>query len=187
MSALLHALALVPAGVGATALCTARSGAASPERAGAIVMAVGMLDAMLVHAVAPVWWFAVLVLGGMALAAVQRVRAARDRSGKHPSLAVHVAVGLIVTAGLIMLMPDMAPDASAAAPGATEASALSVADASHSHPAAETLPAALTLALMIGHTVIAAAGVRADRIARHRVHHIAMGCSTIAMGLIVVS
>ena len=121
------------------------------------------------------------------LSVVQRVRAARDRSGKHPSLAVHVAVGLIVTAGLIMLMPDMAPDASAAASGATEASALSVADASHSHPAAETLPAALTLALMIGHTVLAAAGVRADRIARHRVHHIAMGCSTIAMGLIVVS
>src|SRR5690606_12271473 len=147
-------------------------GASAPwlERIGALIMLVGMLDAMTIRSVAPVWWFALLVLGALVLAAARRQNSmspTRPESSAEiagpqvPSLAVHVSVDLVVTAALIMLMPGTptSDQPAATAPGVD----------GHAHATVGTLPAALAVALMIGHVLLTIAGVRANRTPRHRV------------------
>lgn len=189
MSPLLHLGALVPAVLGTAALYAPGSTVPSVERAAALMMLVGMIDVMTVRLIAPIWWFAVFVLGAVVLATVRRYRpipgpasaedGAEPGRAPAPSLTVHLAIGLVVTAGLIVLMPRM--DVSAALASAPAATA-----AAHAHVASGAVPIALAVSLVIGQVALACAAVHADRSGRHRVHHLTMAGSTIAMGLIVI-
>lgn len=184
LGALLHLGALVPAALGTATMCCIRGSRLAPEQAATVLMLVGMLDAMTLQLLSPVWWFALLLLGAMSLAALRR-RNYRSRAAEETTsavgLAAHVALGLVVTAGLILLMPRMTPEIALAA------ESVPLAPSAHAHSSAEGLPVILAVALAVGHVALAAGGIRSERAWRHRLHHAAMASSTVAMAIIVTT
>lgn len=177
MNTVLHVLALAPAALGAGVLCTTRCATGAPERAAAVLMVAAMTDAMTVSLVSPVAWFAVLILAAVALAAARRapLPAAGDRATR-TGLSTHLALGLVVTATLIVLMPSGSATAE-----------LSSASPSHGHGGDAGLLPFVCATLVIGTAAAAATAVRADRSWRHRLHHIAMSGSTIAMAAAILA
>lgn len=172
MNGLLHLGALVPAAIGVGTLVGMRRDAGRADLLAAALMLVGMTDAMTVSLLPPVVWFAALVATGLALAAGRRVRpVAAARPGT--TLSTHLAFGVISTAALILLMPEMASSAPALlAP-------------SHAHGASTTLPQLISAGLALGTLALTVVALRAERSWPHRLHHVTMAASTIAMCAIV--
>ncbi|GAB3600326.1 hypothetical protein [Microbacterium tumbae] len=176
MSDLLHLCAVVPAALGAGALCGVKHGSGAPERLAAILMLLGMADAMTSTILTPVAWFAVMVPAGIGLAAWRRcMPSGTAGTGGRGSAAVstHLALGLIVTAALILLMPTGSAPATAAASG--------------HHGGISAMPAVLCAGLVLGSVAFTASALRTDRAWHHRLHHVAMAGSTVAMGAVVLS
>jgi len=142
----------------------------------------GMIDAMTTRVVAPLCWVALLIAGAMMLAAARRRHPVSGQASGSAPLTVHVATGLIVTAGLILLMPssDLAAVAGTVVATTTDTPA-------HAHPGLAPAPLALATALVCGQVLITCVGVRTERAWRDRAHHLLMACSTVAMGLIIVT
>ncbi|MGM1017428.1 MAG: hypothetical protein ACQEW8_07820 [Actinomycetota bacterium] len=177
MNTILHVLALAPAALGAGVLCATRRGTGAPERAAAVLMVGAMTDAMTVSLVSPVVWFAVLILAAVVLAAVRRAPLpATGGPATRTGLSTHLALGLVVTATLIVLMPS----------GSVVAE-LSSTSPSHAHGGDAGLLTFVCATLVIGTAAAAATAVRADRSWRHRLHHVAMSGSTIAMAAAVLA
>lgn len=159
----------VPAHVAALACsllasCCAASGPGRQRRERGIVsllMTVAMLDAAVLHGVAPIAWASVLVAAALVLSATRRVRAGRTGGG------VFASTGLVVMATLL------ATTAHGAAPSFPL-----------SHHGAGGTPALqwLGVALAVGH--VAASAHRARRGSpTDRLHHAAMGGSTALMAV----
>ncbi|WP_307362697.1 hypothetical protein [Microbacterium murale] len=177
MNELLHIGALGAAAVGAGALCTTRRATGRLEKAAALLMLVGMADAMTVSLLAPVAWFALMVTAGIALAVARRrmplTAAAQATSGPVP-LSAHLALGLVVTATLILLMP-------------TTTSAELLVAATHSHGSAGSMSVFVCVAVGLGSVAFAATAFHSHRSWRHRLHHVAMATSTVAMSAVILS
>lgn len=176
MSIALHLGALLPAAISVVALVGMRKDAGKADIIAAIFMLVGMTDAMTVSLLSPVVWFAALLTAGLALAAGRRafpVATARPEA----MLSTHLALGLIATATLVLLMPNMAPSA----PGQWSGSE------GHSHGGASTLPLLLSVGFALGTVLLAAIALRRERSWTHRVHHVTMAASTVAMCTIVAT
>lgn len=178
----LHLAALALAAVGAGSLIGMRRGVGAPEIAAAVLMLVGMSDAMTVALLPPVVWFAVMLPAAIALAVRCRVPAALgDRSPSAGGrLSAHLALGLVTTAALILLMATIpAADVAGAAASSPHAQA-------HAHGGGAGMPQALGIALGSGTTLLSVIALRAERSWRHRLHHTTMAASTVLMSAIVV-
>jgi len=174
MSEVLHVFALAAALVGAGSLGLMRRGAGVPEVAAAALMFIGMADAMTLALLPPIVWFAVMLPAALALAA--RCRAPRGNAAPAGAgsavLTGHLALGLISTAGLILLM-TMGPDAVAPA------------DA-HAHGGGAMMPQLMAGAFGLGAILLGAIALRTERSWTHRLHHATMAASTVAMSAIVI-
>jgi hypothetical protein len=174
MADVLHLGTLVLAAVGVCALAGSPSRSAAPELLAALLMLLGMADAMTLSLLPPVAWFALMLAAALALAAVRRASAtSAARRGPGP-LSAHLALGLVATGVLVLLMPTMAPTPLAPA-------------GSHAHAAAAALPQLLSAAVCGGTIILAVIALRARPTWSHRVHHITMAASTVAMGAIVAT
>ncbi|MGW9156861.1 MULTISPECIES: hypothetical protein [unclassified Microbacterium] len=172
MSGLLHLGALVPAAIGVGTLVRMRRDAGRAELLAAALMLVGMADAMTLSLLPPVVWFAALVATALALAAGRRARpVATARPGA--MLSTHLAFGVISTAALILLMPAMTSSAPA------------VLAPSHAHGASSTMPQLVSAGLALGTLALTVVALRAERSWPHRLHHVTMAASTVAMCAIV--
>lgn len=172
MSEILHLGALVPAAVGVGTLVAMRRDAGRADVLAAVLMLVGMTDAMTVSLVPPVVWFAALIAAGLALAAGRRFSpVATARPGTMVS--THLALGVISTAALILLMPAM--------PSSTPA----LVAPPHEHGASSTMPQLVGAGLALSTVALAVVALRAERSWVHRLHHTAMAASTVAMCAIV--
>ena len=172
MADVLHLGTLVLAAVGVCALAGSPSRSAAPELLAALLMLLGMADAMTLSLLPPVAWFALMLVAALALAAVRRA-SATARQGPAP-LSTHLALGLVATGVLVLLMPTMAPTPLAAA-------------GSHAHAATAALPQLLSAAVCGGTIILTVIALRARPSWSHRVHHITMAASTVAMGAIVAA
>ncbi|NYD69221.1 hypothetical protein [Herbiconiux flava] len=135
MGELLHAGALVPAAVGACCTLGARRSGRAAAGVSAVVMLLAMLDTVFRMPGLPALVWAALLIGTALAAAVSaragsRARAAgvgragsRARAaGVHPVMALHGGLGMIVMAGLLLVMGGAGELGGAGAP----ASAVSV-------------------------------------------------------------
>lgn len=175
MSEVLHVVALAAALVGAGSLGLMRRTIGRAELAAGALMVVGMTDAMTVTVLPPIVWFAVMLPAALALAV--RCRSPRaGRAGAGASLLTgHLALGLVSTAALILLMTTMGPG------GET------VTDAhGHGHGGGADMPQLMAGVLGLGAVVLGAVALRGERAWTHRLHHITMTVSTVAMSAIVI-
>lgn len=173
----LHVCTVGAAAFGTGLLYTTRRATGRPERMAAALMLIGMTDAMTVAILAPAAWFALMVTAGMALAAGRRHMPfiAPSQTGATPApLSTHLALGLVLTATLILLMPTMTPSEPVIA-------------ATHSHGSTGSIAVLICATLGLGSVALAATAVRSDRSWRHRLHHVAMAGSTVSMSAVVLS
>ncbi|MFK4759414.1 hypothetical protein ACI3KS_00620 [Microbacterium sp. ZW T5_45] len=177
MSEVLHVVALAAALVGAGSLGLMRRTIGRPELAAGALMVVGMTDAMTVALLPPIVWFAVMLPAALALAAGCRSpRAGRPNAGAGSSLlTAHLALGLVSTAALILLMTAMGPGGEAVT-GAH----------GHRHGGGADMPQLMAGALGLGAIVLGAVALHGERAWTHRLHHVTMTASTVAMSAIVI-
>ncbi|TQL87037.1 hypothetical protein FB560_2704 [Microbacterium saperdae] len=175
LSEVLHVFALAAALVGAGSLTLIRRGVGLPEVAAAALMFIGMADAMTLALLPPIMWFAVMLPAALALAA--RCRSSRGgeaaAGGRSSVLTGHLALGLVSTAALILLMTTMTPGSVAAPAG-------------HAHGGSAMMPQMMGGAFGIGALLLGAIALRAERSWAHRLHHVTMAASTVAMSAIVI-
>ncbi|KJL29383.1 hypothetical protein [Microbacterium oxydans] len=174
MTDVLHLGTLLLAAVGVCALAGSPSRSAAPELLAALLMLFGMADTMTLSLLPPVVWFALMLVAALALAAVRRASTTSSAPSGPAPLSAHLALGLVATGVLVLLMPTMGPTPLVAA-------------GSHAHAAAAALPQLLSAAVCAGTVVLAVIALRARPSWSHRLHHIAMAASTVAMGAIVAT
>lgn len=179
----LHAWALAPAAVGTCCMAVDRRRARVPELAASVLMLVAMADAASLHAVAPVVWCAILLAAAMGLAAIRGRRRTLRGDGTATLMQVHGTMGLVVMAGLTVLMGvPLGP----------------VPDGAHHGGGGSLVPLGVAVAVAYAAASVALA-LRAGRHARDpavhargpavhagrlgRVQLVAMGASVAAMGL----
>ncbi|MFC6326776.1 hypothetical protein ACFQZV_12790 [Microbacterium koreense] len=165
----LHALAVAPAAVGTCCAAADRSrgGSHSSDLAASALMTVAMLDAALLHVIPVLWW--ALALGaaavGSAIAARMRQGTRRDRV-VDAAMRIHAGVGMVVMAGLMLVM------------AASHTETIAFTSGGHHH-AGSLAPVGAVAACAYG----VASVVLAARAARwERVEYLAMGASTLLMG-----
>jgi hypothetical protein len=124
MGELLHAGALVPAAVGACCTLGARRSGRAAAGVSAIVMLLAMLDTVFRMPGLPALVWAALLIGTALAAAVSARAASRSRAAVvgraasraraavvHPVMALHGGLGMIVMAGLLLVMGSPASGA----------------------------------------------------------------------------
>ncbi|HWH25053.1 MAG TPA: hypothetical protein VNT53_00200 [Pseudolysinimonas sp.] len=106
----LHAWAVVPAAVGACCMAADRGRTRGPEIVSSVFMVLGMMDMLrAIPALVPVAWTAILVVVGICLAVLSRLRTPRT------SMTMHAALGSIVMGALLLMArPEMALEGDAA-------------------------------------------------------------------------
>ncbi|WP_136587087.1 hypothetical protein [Microbacterium hydrothermale] len=150
------------------AACCAASGPIRQRRERGVVsllMTVAMLDAAVLHVIAPIVWASVLVAAALVLSATRRVREGRTGGG------VFSAAGLVVMAALL----------ATGAHGASPTVALS----HHGAGAGAPVLQGLGVVLAVGHVAASAHRMRRGS-STERIHHTAMGGSTALMAVAVL-
>lgn len=104
----LHAGALAPALASACCVAADRGRTRAREVSASALMLIAMVDAGLTGFVAPVFWAALLLAAGMAMAAAHRFRpAAAEPSRPHPLMGAHTALGMVLMAVLLVTMSSV--------------------------------------------------------------------------------
>ena len=190
MAEILHAWALAPAVVGTCCLAARRRRVRVPELAASVLMLIAMLDAARsAPLLQPVWWASLLTIAAIALAAFRRSRATSGRQAARRSvdvsrgsdehsraaavdtrrMSVHTTLGMIAMAALLLAM--------SAHPGG----------AGHAHG----VTAGAFVALLVGGSALYALGsalVATTTVSRvDRIQYVAMGATTLFMGLALLA
>lgn len=101
----LHAGALAPAIASACCVAADRRRTRAREVSASALMLLAMVDASLTGFVAPVFWAALLLAAGMAMAASHRRRPVTAGPGRtHPVMGIHTALGMVLMAMLLVTM-----------------------------------------------------------------------------------
>ena len=115
MSEALHAWAIAPAALGVCCVVADRN-ARFLNLASSVLMSLAMLDVWLMHAVAPILWSSVMLTAAIGLSIVRRNRNARVRHGvvtavtaHNRDASLHMTLGMVVMAGLLLAMNSPAP------------------------------------------------------------------------------
>ena len=171
MSELLHALALGPAAIGTCCLAADRGRVRAPELTASVLMLLSMIDAAFARVVAPVFWAAFLLIGAMTLAAIRRQRGNAARGIRSVTgMTVHTAIGMVAMAVLLVAM------------GHTDATL-----ARHAHGMDGTTLAAALLTATIAYAMGSLVAMIRARGWQERTQYLAMGVSTLIMGLALIA
>lgn len=176
MTDLFHAWALAPATIGVCCVAADRGRARWPDIAASVLMLIAMLDAVLTHLVAPVYWASAVLAGAMALAAWHRPRGASNASGRaRPpiGMTLHTTTGMVAMAAFQLAM--------------THDASVEVAPASHAHGGTASLLAAVLLAGTLAHLALSGALLSRVHGRLDRIQLLSMGVAVGLMGIASVS